>query len=240
MRRLVATTAAVAVLSLGLSTTAPPPAQAQIAVIDPQAVVQAIKQVEQQLQMITQLQQQVASQAAMLQKLGVDVTGPLQQIASEATQLLQAAQGIGYQGQNLAQQFQQVYPTDLKGVSFAQTRQALAGWQANSRQTLQEAMATQNLIVRSQPTTAGAVNAAVAASQNAAGQTAAIQATNQLLASLSTQLTQLQTILITQGRAQQTAEAQAQAARAAGDAEHERVFHGAPPAAIGVKNSDHL
>ena len=109
MRRLVTTTAAVAVLSLGLSTTAPPTAQAQIAVIDPQAIVQAIKQVEQQLQMITQLQQQVASQAAMLQKLGVDVTGPLQQIASEATQLLQTAQGIGYQGQNLAQQFQQAY-----------------------------------------------------------------------------------------------------------------------------------
>ena len=239
MRRLVATTATVAVLSLGLSTTAPPTAQAQIAVIDPQAIVQAIKQVEQQLQMITQLQQQVASQAAMLQKLGVDVTGPLQQIASEATQLLQTAQGIGYQGQNLAQQFQQAYPTDLKGMTFAQTRQALAGWQANSRQTLQEAMATQNLIVRSQPTTAGAVNAAVAASQNAAGQTAAIQATNQLLASLSTQLTQLQTILITQGRAQQIAEAQAQGARAAGAAESQRYWNVQHPASR-VKNPGDL
>lgn len=230
MRRLVATTAAVAVLGLGLGTTVPPPAQAQIAVIDPQAIVQAIRQVEQQLQMIAQLQQQVAGQAAMLQRLGVDVTGPLQQIASEATQLLQTAQGIGYQGQNLAQQFERVYPTNLNAMSFAQTRQALAGWQANSRQTLQEAMATQNLIVRSQPTTAGAVNAAVAASQNAPGQTAAIQATNQLLASLSTQLTQLQTILITQGRAAQTAEAQAQGARAAAAAESRRYWNIQRPA----------
>ena len=57
-------------------------------------------------------------------------------------------------------------------MSFAQIRQALASWQSNSRQTLQEAMATQNQIVRSQATTAGAVNSAVAASQGAAGQTA--------------------------------------------------------------------
>src|SRR5665213_1891565 len=88
--------------------------------------------------------------------------------------------------------------------------------------------------------TAHAVNGAVAAWQGAAGQTGAIQATNQLLAALSTQLTQLQTILITQGRAEQTAASQAQAAQAAGDAEHTRVFHGPAPAAIGVNNASHL
>ena len=217
MRKLLASAAAVACLM-----TMSQSAQAQMTVIDPAAIAQAIKQVNQQLQMISHLQQQVAGQAAMLQKLGVDVTGPLRQITSEATALLHTAQGIGYQGQNLAQQFQNLYPSDLKGKSFAQVQQSLAGWQAGSRQTLQEAMATQNLIVQSQPTTASAVNAAVTASQGAAGQTAAIQATNQLLASLSTQLTQLQTILITQGRAQQTAEAQAQGARAAAAAESQR------------------
>jgi len=86
-------------------------------------------------------------------------------------------------------------------------------------------MATQNQIVQAQPVTANAVNGAVAASQNAPGQTAAIQATNQLLAALSTQLTQLQTILITQARATQTAEAQAQAAQAAGAAESQRYWN---------------
>lgn len=236
MRKLLATAGAVASLMLTTSQ----PVQAQMTVIDPAAIAQAIKQVNQQLQMISHLQQQVAGQAAMLQKLGVDVTAPLRQITSEATALLHTAQGIGYQGQNLAQQFQTLYPSDLKGKSFAQVQQSLAGWQAGSRQTLQEAMATQNLIVQSQPTTANAVNAAVTASQGAAGQTAAIQATNQLLASLSTQLTQLQTILITQGRAMETAQAQALATKAAADAEHERVFHKPPPAPIGVNDPGHL
>ena len=238
MRRFFATSAMG--IALVAVTMAPLPATAQIAVIDPSAIAQAVRQVSQQLQQIQLLQTQLNNQAAMLRNLGTNVTAPLLAIDTQATQLLQNAQGIGYRSQNVAQQYQQVYPTSMQGMTFAQISQALAGWQTNSRQTLQEAMATQNQIVQAQPATANAVRGAVAASQSAAGQTGAIQATNQLLAALSTQLTQLQTILITQARATQTAEAQAQAAKTAGDAEHARVFHGTAPAAIGVSNSDHL
>ena len=230
MRKFLATTALVAALGLGMTATGPQPAQAQMTVIDPTAIAQAIKQVTQQLQQIQQLQAQLTNQVAMLQKLGTDVTGPLQSITSQATQLLQQAQGIGYNSQNLSQQYSQVYPANMQGMSFAQITQALTGWQTNSRQTLQQAMATQNQIVQAQPVTAKAVNGAVAASQGAAGQTAAIQATNQLLAALSTQLTQLQNILITQGRAEQTAAAQAQAAQAAGAAESQRYRNVQKPA----------
>ena len=229
-----------AVVSVGVLAVNPEPARAQLTVVDPAAIAQAVKQVSQQLQQIQQLQAQLTNQAAMLQKLGTNVTGPLASITSQATQLLQQAQGIGYNSQNIAQQYQQLYPANMQGMSFAQISQALASWQTNSRQTLQQAMAAQNQIVQAQPATAAAVNGAVTASQGAAGQTAAIQATNQLLAALSTQLTQLQNILITQARAEQTAAAQAQAAEAAGAAEHQRVFHGAAPAAIGVNNTGHL
>ena len=38
------------------------------------------------------------------------VTQPLAQISQQATQLLQQAQAIGYNGQNIGQQFQQLYP----------------------------------------------------------------------------------------------------------------------------------
>jgi len=240
MRRLFAATVLVAALAVATTASVPQPATAQVTVIDPSAIAQAIRQVSQQLQQIQQLQAQLANQGAMLRKLGTDVTGPLAAITSQATQLLQQAQGIGYNSQNLAKQYQHLYPANMQAMSFAQTSQALASWQTNSRQTFEEAMATQNQIVQAQPATATAVRGAVAASQGAAGQTAAIQATNQLLAALSTQLTQLQTILITQGRAAETAEAQAQAARVAGDAEHQRVFHGAAPPAIGVNNAGHL
>lgn len=230
MRKFIATAAMVTALGLGMSGTAPPLAQAQITVIDPGAIAQAIKQVSQQLAQIQLLQAQLSNQAAMLQRLGTDVTGPLAAITAQATQLLRQAQGIGYNSQNLVQQYEQIYPATMQGLSFAQTGQALTTWQANSRQTLQEAMATQNQVVQAQPATAAAVNGAVAASQSAAGETAAVQATNQLLAALSTQLTELQTILITSGRAAQTAQAQAQAAQAAGAAESQRYWNVQKPA----------
>ena len=224
MHRVFTTTALIAVLGLGAAAGVALPAQAQLTVIDPTAIAQALRQVSQQLQQIQQLKAQLTNQAAMLQKLGTDVTSPLGAIATQATQLLQQAQGIGYNSQNVAQQYQQAYPTNMQGMSFEQINRALAGWQAGSRQTLQQAMATQNQIVQAQPVTANAVKGAVAASQGAAGQTAAIQATNQLLAALSTQLTQLQTILITQARATQTADAQALGAQAAGAAESQRYW----------------
>lgn len=238
MRKAFATTAMALALAVGAAT--PGPAAAQVTVIDPAAIAQAVRQVKQQLQEIQQLEAQLTNQAAMLKSLGTDVTAPLLAINAQATQLLQSAQGIGYTSQNVAQQYSQAYPASMQGASFAQITAALAAWRTSSGQTLQAALATQNQIVQAQPVTANAVRGAVAASQNAAGQTGAIQATNQLLSALSTQLTQLQTILITQARATQIAQAQAQATQAAGDAEHARVFHGAAPAAIGVANAGHL
>jgi P-type conjugative transfer protein TrbJ len=88
----------------------------------------------------------------------------------------------------------------------------------------------QNRIAQGQPVTTSQVTSAVGASQGAAGQTSAIQATNQLLATVTAQLTQLQALLITQARAEQTLAAQAQASQAAGAADSQRFWTTTPPA----------
>ncbi|OYX33552.1 MAG: conjugal transfer protein TrbJ [Caulobacterales bacterium 32-69-10] len=222
MRRQLLAAAAIVAVSLGLGPLPPQPAAAQQIVFDPRAVAQAVQQVRQGLAQIQQLQAQVTNQVAMLQRLGTDVTQPLAQINAQASQLMQQAQGIGYNSQNIAGQLQQLYPTSLSGQNFAQIQQRLASWETNSRLTLQDSMAVQNQLVRSQATTAGAVNSAVSASQGAAGQTAAIQATNQMLAALSSQLQGLQTILIAQARTQETILAQQQAGVVAARAESQR------------------
>jgi P-type conjugative transfer protein TrbJ len=233
MRRLLTTAAAVALLAFPATAIAPLPAQAQIfpgvVVNDPAAIAQMVSQVSNSLRQIEQLQAQLTNQVAMLQKLGTDVTQPLAQISQQATQLLQQAQAIGYNGQNIGQQFQQLYPSSLSGNSLQQILQRYGSWQDNSRLTLQDSMAVQNQLVRSQPTTANAVTSAVAASQSAAGQTAAIQATNQILAALSGQLQGLQTILIAQARTQETILAQQQAGAAAAKAESQRSLRWTPP-----------
>ncbi|CAN7604527.1 hypothetical protein LJR164_004522 [Phenylobacterium sp. LjRoot164] len=187
------------------------PAQAQVTVYDPAAVTQAIKQVSQGLEQIQALRDQLSQQAQMIARLGIDVTGPLGQIVSEATGLLKQAQGLGYQALDIGRSFAELYPADMAGMSAKELATRLASWSQASRQTLQEAMAVQNQIAQTQPATAAAVRAAVDASQDAAGQTAAVQATNQLLAVLSTQFMQLQTLLITQARQAETFEAERRA-----------------------------
>lgn len=206
-------------------------ARAQLIVEDPGAIAQAIKQVQQGLQQIQHLRDQVAQQARMLQSLGTDVTGPLGSIVSDATSLMRQAQGLGYQAADLSRDFAALYPQDLAGLSPQALAQRLASWSQNSRSTLEQAMQVQNQIVQAQPTTAQAVGAAVAASQNAAGQTAAVQATNQLLMALSTQLTQLQTLLISQARQQQTWEAERRAVVSKSEADRQRnsVLTRSPP-----------
>jgi P-type conjugative transfer protein TrbJ len=211
------------VLAASLATgTAARPVHAQVMVYDPAAVAEAIKQVSQGLEQIEHLKSQLQQQAQMIAGLGIDVTGPLTQIAAEATGLLRKAQGLGYSAIDLSRTFAELYPDDLTGLTAKDLAGRLAAWSNASRRTLQEAMEVQNQIVQAQPVTAGAVSAAVAASQAAGGQTAAVQATNQLLAALSTQLGQLQTLLITQARQAETFEAERRALAAKAEADRRR------------------
>ncbi len=227
-------------LALALVLTAPPPvAHAQMAVIDVKAILQAEQQVSNSLTQIQRLESQLTNQAAMLQKLQTDVTGPIAQIASQATGILQQAQGIGYGAQNVAQQYATLYPSTMPGASLATTQASLGTWRQNNALALQQALQMQNAIAQGQPITSAQVASAVSASQGAAGQTSAIQATNQLLATVTAQLTQLQNLLITQARAEQTLAAQAQASQATGEADSQRFWATTPPASR-VQNPDKL
>ncbi len=204
-----------------------PQASAQAPVIDVSAILRLEQQVSQGLTQIQRLEAQLANQALMLQKMQTDITAPVAQITGQATGILQQAQGIGYGAQNVAQQYASLYPSTMPGASLATTQASLATWRQNNALALQQAMQVQNQIAQGQAGVAAQVGGAVSASQAAPGQTAAIQATNQLLATVTGQLTQLQALLITQARAEQTLAAQAQASQAAGTADSQRFWSGA-------------
>jgi P-type conjugative transfer protein TrbJ len=228
MRNRLPLTALGAVLALTLA--APPPvAHAQMAVIDVKSILQAEQQVSNSLTQIQRLEAQLSNQALMLQKMQTDVTGPIAQITSQATGILQQAQGIGYGAQNVAQQYASLYPSTMPGASLATTQASLGTWRQNNALALQQAMQMQNQIVQGQAVTSAQVARAVSASQGAPGQTAAIQATNQLLATVTGQLSQLQNLLITQARAEQTLAAQAQATQAAANADRQRFWSVSQP-----------
>jgi P-type conjugative transfer protein TrbJ len=232
-RRLLASAGMALTLAI---TAAPPAAQAQFTVIDPVAIGHLIAQYNNQIQSLTneltqiaRLESQLTNQAQMLQHLGTDITGPIAQITGQATSILQQAKGIGYGAQDVVQQYQNLYPKSLTDGSAKGTQDALASWRLNNETALQDALRMQNQIAQDQPNMASQVSQAVQASQGAAGQTAAIQATNQLLATVSSQLTQLQNLLITQARAEQTVAAQAQATQAAAEADRKRFWNVSQP-----------
>lgn len=223
--------------ALAVALVVTPSARAQIIVHDPTSFIEfakssqaALDQITNQIEQINQLKGQLANQALMLQRLQTDITGPIAQITGQATAILQQAQGIGYGAQNVAQQFSSLYPKSMPGATLASTQASLASWRDNNALALQDALQMQNQIAQGQPVTSAQVASAVTASQGAAGQTAAIQASNQLLATVSAQLTQLQNLLITQARAEQTLAAQAQASQAAGQADSDRLWTYTKPA----------
>jgi P-type conjugative transfer protein TrbJ len=232
----------VAASVLTLAANPPLEAQAQVTVIDPTAIGHLIAQynnqitaISNQLTEIQRLESQLTNQAAMLQKLQTDITGPVQQIAGQATGILQQAQGIGYGAQSLSTRFANLYPPTFAAGNntLANTQASLASWRANNAAAIQAALQMQNSIAQGQPTTSAQVQSAVAASQGAAGQTSAIQATNQLLATVTAQLTQLQSLLITQARAAQLLAAQAAASQATGAADSQRFWTmTAPPSRV--------
>lgn len=204
-------------------------AQAQMPVYDGANYAQMMQSVSQGVRQLQSLQVQVQQQAAMLARLQQNFSKPLSAVNQANAQTLGQAVGIGYAAGDIAASFSSAYPTSLPGARSAQITASLANWRSRSRQTLEEAMGAQITVAGAQPTTAQSVTAAVAASQSAPGQTAAIQSTNQILAALSVQLSQLQTLMMTAARAAQSSAAEQQSLPAAAAAESARALQYAPP-----------
>lgn len=194
------------------------PSYAALPVVDFGSIAQMLNQVKVATSQLTQLQSQLKAQQNMLATLTSNISPQLGSIVSDATQVMKTANGIGYSAKSLTSQLSSIYPKDMLGKTLEEITSAQADWQTRSSDTRQQAMEAQNAVFKSQDLTQNEVSGAVGASQGAIGQTQAIQATNQLLAALSTQLTGLQTLLLTQMRAAQTAEAERVSLRAAGQA----------------------
>lgn len=203
---------------------APEPAHAQIAVVDLKSIAQQIKQVSQMAQSLQQLQQQVRQQTQMLQRLGSDISPELNSIVGDVSKIMQTAQGLGYTVKATTQQIESIYPKNLLGATYSQMLAHQDDWENRTRAARNEALQAQSAVAEAQGRTQTAVNSAVKASQGAAGQTAAVQATNQLIAAVSGQLSQMQTLLITQMRAAETANAELAAKQAAGRERHRQNF----------------
>lgn len=173
-------------------------------VYDPSAVAQLISQVSNQVQMLNQMVQQVQQGQAMLSALpGNGIISALANLSQQTLSLTNSLSNIGTTGGGLTSQLTSQYPTDfsdLQSVTAILTK--LSAMQTQTRDAMQASMALQNQVAANQSQVAGNIATAVSASNGAIGPTAALQATNQLLATLSQQITDLQSILIAHMRAE--------------------------------------
>jgi P-type conjugative transfer protein TrbJ len=204
------------------------PAHALI-VFDPsnyaQNVLTAARTLEQITHQITSLQNEATmliNQARNLASLPFSALQTLQQNVQKTQQLLQQAQGIAFNVQQIDQMFSQKYgnvsmsATDQQLVSDARSR-----WQ-NTVGGLQDAMRVQAGVVGNIDTNRTQMSELISQSQGATGALQATQAGNQLLALQSQQLSDLVALLAANGRAGALTEAERTAAAEQGREQRRR------------------
>lgn len=200
-----------------------------IIVFDPsnyaQNVLTAARTLEQVTHQITSLQneaQMLINQAKNLASLPFSALQTLQQNVQKTQALLQQAQGIAFNVQQIDQMFSQKYgnvsmsTTDQQLVANARSR-----WQ-NTVGGLQDAMRVQAGVVSNIDSNRTQMSALVSQSQSASGALQATQAGNQLLALQSQQLSDLVALLAANGRAGALSEAERTAAAEQGREQRRR------------------
>jgi type IV secretion system protein TrbJ len=191
------------VAALALVLTPAPRAQA-ITVFDPTNLAQNLLQATRALEQINNQIRQIEQAAAMLRTNPLQLSPELSRSIGEARQLFSAAQGLAFQVDQLSDDLRTLYPEtwdefDLEDIVGQSDR-----WMAESRRSLERAMAAEARAAASIGRTQGAIDRALQSSGSSEGQTGAIQAGNQLLGIQASQLAEIHALLIAQGRAIET------------------------------------
>ena len=186
-----------------------PAAHAQWVVIDPTNLAQnlmtaanTLEQINNQIKQLQNQAQSLTNQAKNLTGLDFSALNQLRAALSATNQLIQQAQGLAFNVQQMETQFQQLYPESFSAtVSSGQmVLDARKRW-TNSLDALRTATKVQSQAVQNFASDESTLTDLVNRSQSAVGALQATQATNQLLALQARQSIQAQQLQITQDRA---------------------------------------
>lgn len=136
----------------------------------------------------------------------------------EMLELARTARGLSASLTALETQLSSLYPEDLEGLGFDDLLEQGRARNANARRTAEDVARAAAELERLGQGGRRRLADALAASEAAGGQTAAIQSTNQMLAALAEDLTAMRSILLAQARLLSEQAAREAADRSAGDA----------------------
>jgi P-type conjugative transfer protein TrbJ len=187
-----------------------PPAQAQWTVFDPQNYAQNLLEASRALQQINNQIQSLQNQALMLQNMASNLN-PLKEVSqlsgmvtslTQITNLMNQAQGIAFNVNSTMTAWSKAYPTSYPAGTGTTTLTADAQqrWQ-NSMSAFQDTLKVQAQVVQNVQADTVTLTTLTNASQNATGNLAVSQATNQLIALSTKQQLQIQSLMAAQYRA---------------------------------------
>lgn len=186
------------------------PAEAQQIVYDPRAHVQTSLQAARQLETLANQARQLANQARSLAASPYSHLAETSATLRDIGELASTVRGTASTIEGVQRQFETLYPdnlsaTDLLGLGAARTTHA--------RRTAQDVARTTAELQRLTAGRDARLRGALAASEGAQGQTAAIQSSSQVLAVLAEDLATMRATLLVQSRLMSEATARQAAER---------------------------
>ena len=194
-------------------------------IFDPTNFAAHIKQFQQLVQQVQQAQTEIANQLkslASLPKVETLTTALPQQFQQVKGQLHSAV----YQAQDVRATLDQLFPRELPNLSSADYQQLQAQWTQSYRDALTENRQLENEVYRQMRPTSQQVQEIIAASNAAPGEKAAVQAHNDLVATLSGELAKLEMVRASRLRAKAEKSARLQSEDAYGRAQGQAVLRG--------------
>jgi len=209
------------------------PATAQHVVFDPSNHAENLIQAARQLEALTQQARLISQQARSLAASPHAPVADAARSMAAIDALSRSAQGLSAYIDALERQFETLYPEGLGELDAAMLARGRSDRLQTARSTAQDLARIAAGIDKDAPARSRRLEAALAASHAAEGQTAAIQSSTWTLASLAEELAALRAVVLAQARLQAEA-AVSQTAESAAAAETRRRFWGrraATPAA---------
>jgi P-type conjugative transfer protein TrbJ len=199
-------------------------------VIDPIALVENILKVVDIGEQIDAVVQQVENEVKELEHLDSNVAPNISSVIAGVERQFDSSL---YSTQSPASQLESRYPSDMSSATWTQYQSDESTWTDDQRQALVENRQLENQVYGDMSTTTDQVKGIVDASNSASGETAAVQAHNDLLAVASGELAKLQSLKIARSRLRTEKLAQEQSESSYAESERQRVRDGwsnpAPP-----------
>ena len=200
-----AVTGALALATLAMSE----PAQA-IIVFDPSnysqnilTAARTLEKINNQIRMLQNQAQSLINEAKNLGRISFPELQALKQTMQQIDQLMGQAQGIQFKVASLDQQFRSLYPDSFaQSLTTSQQVQSARARMDTARAAFEQTMTVQAQVVENIAADQAALSGIIARSQGAEGALQASQATNQLLALVTKQQFQIQTLMAAQYRAE--------------------------------------